>query len=247
MTLRYVLMQDPDPDDAGLYRYVTIQDPDTGEITFVLGETTENAEPTTFRFTETARRIKARLLKLVYKLELATWAIFDDVVTTGELTLDAVPDYPVKYAVTLSAIEGHTICTGSVTVGSEVLSFDSQNRLVTASLYEAKPIISTADLDCNAKVECVTEFGEIIEISSLTPMMVLHFPKTRIIRDPSGSGSMQTDYDMFATNTSLKIGDQILLSDPFQDDVNHSIYIKNEMAGIDLGDNAQHFRFFNCA
>jgi hypothetical protein len=203
-------------------------------------------EPTTFRFTETARRIKARLLKLVYKLELASWSIFDDEVTDGALTLDAVPDYPVKYAITLSPIEGHTICSGTVTVGSEELTFLTENRLVTSALYSTKPVISTADLDCNAKVECVTDFGEIIEISSLTPMMVLYYPKTRILRDPSGSGSMQTDYDMFATNTSLKIGDQILLSDPFQDDVNHSIYIKNEMAGVDIGDNAWHFRLLNC-
>jgi len=231
VSLRYVLMQDPDPDDFG----------------FILGDIAVSAELTTFRFTETARRIKDRLLKLAYKLEQSSWTIFDDIVSDGILALDTVPNYPVKYAITLSEITDHTKCTGTVTIDEEDLTFSGENRLVTERVYPTAPVIVTVDLDCNAKIECVTEFGEIIEIDSLTPIMILWYPKTRILRDPSGSGAMQTDYDVFTTNSSLKIGDQILLSDPFQDDVNHSIYIRNESAGVDLGDNSMHFRLLNCA
>ena len=98
----------------------------------------------------------------------------------------------------------------------------------------------------NILVECISSGGAPLRQETLTPIEIVCFPKTHIVRDPSGSGFMQTDYDVYSEEP-LSIGDQIRYPDPFQGKT-IDIYVKNNSGAVDLEyDNTQPFRVYHCA
>ena len=108
------------------------------------------------------------------------------------------------------------------------------------------PAITVSGLDCNILVECISAGGAPLRQETLTSIEIVCFPKTHIVRDPSGSGFMQNEYDVYSEEP-LSIGDQIRYPDPFQGK-NIDIYVKNNSVAVDLEyDNTQPFRVYHCA
>jgi len=104
-----------------------------------------------------------------------------------------------------------------------------------------------SNLDCKITVELISVDGEYLQNETLAPMEIICFPKTRILRDRSGSGWQQTNYDIWSEEP-LNIGDQIRFVDPHQGDRMIDIYVKNVDSAVDLElDNTQPFRVYNCA
>lgn len=156
-----------------------------------------------------------------------------------------VPAVPFRLAITVSAVDGHTMVAGTVTVAGEEIEFEEATRLVSSEDLTELPEISTEDLDCYIVIECITPGGAPIEKETLAPITVVVFPKTRILRDSSGSGSQETNYDV-RTKTLLKIGDRIRYQDPHQGGL-IDIYVKDISGAVDLEDNTQPFRVLYCA
>lgn len=176
---------------------------------------------------------------------LGNWVLYEGL---GPVVFTAsTPAIPFRIAVTVSAATGHTDVVGSIVVGSETLTFTKATRLTTTTSLTALPVITLTNLDCNILVEAITANGAPIDKETLTAIEIICFPKTSILKDPSGSGWMQTNYDIWSEEP-LAIGDQIRFADPHQADHVIDIFVKNVDSAVDLEyDNTQPFRHYNCA
>lgn len=180
-----------------------------------------------------------------WKVGLSNWVIYNGLLPA--VPAGPVPASPFRVAVTLSAITGHIDTAGSVFVNSEELVFTRAARLTNARELIALPTIATTGLDCNILVECISSGGAPLKKESLKPIEIICFPNTQILRDPSGSGWMQTSYDIWSEEP-LSIGDQIRYPDPHQSIRTIDIYVKNVSSAVDLEyENDQPFRVYNCA
>lgn len=165
----------------------------------------------------------------------SAWILYngpaDEMVLVGD-----VPD-EFRLAFVLTAI-------GTVTLSEEILTFESATRLTTAETFTEIPEVEV-DTEGDISVECITPYGAPIMQETLEDIKIVYFPKTSIIRDKSGSGWQQTDYNIF-TDTVLHIGDCIRFYDSLQGrDI--EVYVKNVDPGIDLVDGHVEYRMLQCA
>ena len=179
-----------------------------------------------------------------WKVELGNWIAFSGVPPV--VLAGSVPTVPFRVAIIAEAIEGHTNVTGIVKVKDEELTFTRATRLTAEEELTSWPTITLTGLDCKITIELISVDGEYLQRETLTPIEIICFPKTHILRDPSGSGWMQTNYDIW-TEEPLAIGDQIRYPDPHQGQT-IDIYVKNVDSAVDLEfGNTQPFRVYNCA
>jgi hypothetical protein len=180
-----------------------------------------------------------------WKVGLSNWVIYNGLLPA--VPAGPVPASPFRVAVTLLAVAGHTDTAGSVFVNSDELVFTRAARLTNAREFTALPAVTTIGLDCNILIECITTVGSPIRRETMKAIEIICFPNTQILRDPSGSGWMQTSYDIWSEEP-LSIGDQIRYPDPHQAGRTIDIYVKNVSSAVDLEyENAQPFRVYNCA
>jgi len=179
-----------------------------------------------------------------YKIGLANWELFDGL---PPVDLDTtIPTDPFRLSFTVSAVTGHTTVAGSITVDDgEEITFTQAGRRTNTYQLTALPDLDIDGLDCNILVECISSGGAPLKKETLTAIELVCFPHTRIIRDPAGSGSMETNYDVF-TEEALSIGDQIRYTDPHQGQT-IDIYVKDVASAIDLEDNTSPYRVYHCA
>ena len=180
-----------------------------------------------------------------WKVELGNWIAFSGVPPV--VLAGSIPTVPFRVAIITEAIAGHTDVAGIVKVNDEELTFTRATRLTTEEELTSWPTITLTGLDCKITVELISVDGEYLQNETLAPMEIICFPKTRIMRDRSGSGWMQTNYDIWSEEP-LNIGDQIRFADPHQNGQTIDIYVKNVDSAVDLElDNTQPFRVYNCA
>ncbi len=179
-----------------------------------------------------------------WKVDLGNWKLYEGL--TPAVPAGPVPTDPFLVAITISAAEGHNVLQGSVYVNDEEIEFTGATRLTNTTALDSLPTITTEGLDCQILVECVTTGRAPIKKETLTPIEIIVFPKTRIFRNPTGTGHMQTDYDIYS-KAILAIGDRIRYPDPHQD-ATIDVYVKFNSSAVDLElDNTQPFRVYNCA
>lgn len=180
-----------------------------------------------------------------WKVELSNWIAFSGVPPV--VLAGPVPTVPFRVAIITEAITSHTDVAGIVKVNDEELTFTRATRLTTEEELTSWPTITLTGLDCKITVELISVDGEYLQNETLVPMEIICFPKTRILRDRSGSGWQQTNYDIWSEEP-LNIGDQIRFADPHQDGQTIDIYVKNVDSAVDLElDNTRPFRVYNCA
>jgi hypothetical protein len=178
-----------------------------------------------------------------YKIVQASWELFSGL--TSAIDLDEEVPASFRVAITISATTGHSTLEGSVFVDDEELVFTEATRLTNETDLTELPEIVVSGLDCNILIECISTTGELLYHETEEAITVVVFPKTTIRRDPSGSGSMETNYNVY-TKAALKIGDQIRYTDPLQG-TTINIYVKDIGGAVDLEDNSQPFRVLYCA
>ena len=180
-----------------------------------------------------------------WKVELSNWIAFSGVPPV--VLAGSAPAVPFRVAIITEAITSHTDVAGIVKVNDEELTFTRATRLTAEEELTSWPTITLTGLDCKITVELISVDGEYLQNETLAPMEIICFPKTRILRDRSGSGWQQTNYDIWSEEP-LNIGDQIRFADPHQNGQMIDIYVKNVDSAVDLElDNTQPFRVYNCA
>jgi hypothetical protein len=178
-----------------------------------------------------------------WKVGLGNWVAFSGVPPV--VLAGSVPTVPFRVAIITEAITSHTDVAGIVKVNDEELTFTRATRLTTEEELTSWPTITLTGLDCKITVELISVDGEYLQNETLTPIEIICFPKTRILRDRSGSGWQQTNYTIYCENP-MSIGDQIRFLDPHQGRT-IDVYIENDASGVDLEDNSQPFRVYDCA
>ncbi len=173
------------------------------------------------------------------------WVLYDGLTSELDLSAAETPIEAFRLAITVSPATGHTTVEGTVHIDEEGLEFIEATRLTNEEDLTELPDISTADLDCNILIECISTTGEPLFRETLVPITCVVFPKTSVRRDPNGSGFMETTYNIY-TEAALKIGDQIRYTDPHQGN-SIDIYVKDRSSAVDLEDNTQPFNVLYCA
>lgn len=172
-----------------------------------------------------------------------SWILYDGPV--GELELDDDVPEEFRLAFVLTAAGTVTLSWGEGDEAEdEVLTFTEATRLTAVATFTALPEIEI-DSEGDVSVECITVYGAPIMREVEEEIKIVYFPKTSIVRDKSGSGWQQTDYNIF-TETVLQVGDCIRFYDPLQGR-NVEVYVKNIDSGIDLVDGHIEYRVLMCA
>lgn len=168
-----------------------------------------------------------------------SWILYDGAVDELELDDDVPAEFRLAFVLTVA---------GTVTLSwgeeDEVLTFTEATRLTAAETFTELPEI-VIDSVGDVAVECITPYGAPIMREVEEEIKIVYFPKTSIVRDKSGSGWQQTDYNIF-TETVLQVGDCIRFYDPLQGR-NVEVYVKNIDSGIDLVDGHIEYRMLMCA
>ena len=142
-----------------------------------------------------------------YKVTKAAVSLFDGTLTASP-TIGTWPSGVTgRCKATLSSVTGHTDCAGTITIGSETLTFTQAATKITTVNLTAKPAVSSSGLDCHCHITVIDVGGADVIAETLTAI------NTRIESYQSGFYNAQgiwtkTD-SMILSDTSLSIGDTV--------------------------------------
>jgi len=95
--------------------------------------------------------------------------------------------------VTMSSVTGHTDCAGTITIGSETLTFAQAGTKTTTVNLTAKPIVSSSGLDCHCHITVIDTGGADVMTSTETDLPCTITPKSERVSTPEGGWtSIQT-------------------------------------------------------
>jgi hypothetical protein len=110
-----------------------------------------------------------------------------------------------KLKITVSSITGHTDCAGSITAGSETVTFTQAGTKQTTNNLTAKPVTTSTGLDCHVHIIVIDTGGSDILAETLTAI------DTRIEAYNSGfynaQGVWTKTNSLILCKTELQIGD----------------------------------------
>lgn len=142
-----------------------------------------------------------------YRVVKGNHKLYDDTTAATLNLTGSLPSVPFRVAVTLSSVAGHTDVAGTVTVGSETLTFTTATRKTTTTLLSALPTITTSGLNCNILVEAITSAGAPILAETLTAIAVRLAAKTSGFYNSAGVWT-KTDY-LIHCKTAMDVGDVV--------------------------------------
>lgn len=146
-----------------------------------------------------------------YLVDKGITELYDGVPASSPLTISAtLPTVNYRCRVTLSAATGHTDYTGTVTIGSDTLTFSAAGTKITTTTITAstKPAVSYSGIDCNLKIECLDVGGQPIYSESLTAIYVRLEPHQSSVPQPNGTYTKVTDTAIYSTS-ALVVGNII--------------------------------------
>ena len=147
------------------------------------------------------------LKQTVYKVSKSLWTLFDGLSTATLTLIDVAPSVPFRCAVTLAAATGHTDCLGTVTIGSETLTFTGAGKKLSKTNLSALPVITTSGLDCSILITCISALGADIEKEILSTIKCAWVPSQKYFQNSLGEWQLS---DIVAlTKTSLNADDII--------------------------------------
>jgi hypothetical protein len=142
-----------------------------------------------------------------YRVDQANWKLFTGLSSLlPTLNGDGLPSVPFRCAVTLSSVTGHADCAGSITIGSEILTFTAAGKKTTTTFLPALPVISPAGLDCNILVEAMNSGGAPILKETTTAIKCRFMKSQKAFVDAAGAWTLsQAIAD--TTDSNCSIGD----------------------------------------
>ena len=128
--------------------------------------------------------------KTAYKVTKSLWTLYNSL-SAATLTLtDVAPTGSFRCAVSLSASGTHTDYSGTVTIGSETLTFLVAGKKTTTTFLSALPIITTSNLDCNIKITCIDINGNDLYKEILSPILCAWAPVQKRFLNSQGEWTM---------------------------------------------------------
>ena len=142
-----------------------------------------------------------------YRVERANWLIYAGQ-ASGVATLngDGLPSASFRCSVTISAITGHSECAGSITIGSETLTFLAAGKKSTTAMLSALPVVSVAGLDCYVLIEAISAGGAPLIVESQVALKTRFMDTQKSFQSPAGAWS-QSQAVADTTDSGCGIGD----------------------------------------
>lgn len=135
-------------------------------------------------------------------VEKSPWTLYD-AVGSGSLTLSGAwpTGFTGRVAITVTSGEGHTDCSGRITVGSEYKDFSaSGQRLPYTTYLSALPAIVASGLDCHILVEVLTTSGQPYYAETLTAITCRWTATQKSFRNNMGEWET-SDAEVLTTST----------------------------------------------
>jgi len=150
----------------------------------------------------------AKLPDSAYLVTKAPSSLFDDTITAS-LTLAAWPTGRTgKLKVTVSAVAGHTDCAGTVTLGTETLTFVAAGTKLTTVNLTANPAASSANLDCHLHITVVDTGGADIMVDTLTAIDI-NFTDEQEYYSQAIGGFAKRPAQAITDNETAEVGDVV--------------------------------------
>jgi hypothetical protein len=139
------------------------------------------------------------------------WELYNGTPTASPLTIETPPTGSFRCKVTLSSVAGHTDCTGTVTVGSEILTFTAAGTKTTTVTLTAKPVVVYANIDCHIHITAIDTSGADILKETDTTIAVDWDTSTTYYENAQGTFT-RSDSNCATDNMTAKVGDSIIHS-----------------------------------
>ena len=156
--------------------------------------------------------IHSKLNSSSYLVTKSIKELYDAVPASSPISASLIatpPTVAYRCRVTLSASSTHTDCAGSVTVGSDTLTFAAAGTKICTTTITAstKPAVSYSGIDCNLKIECVDVGGQPIYSETLTSVDVSWNDTQKWIPAPEGGWTAITATTAETDNSTIDVGD----------------------------------------
>lgn len=104
-----------------------------------------------------------------YLVTYSNHILYDGTPSVSPITLTgSAPNTAFRCKVTISAVTGHADVAGTITIGTETLTFAAAGTKTATSALSALPVITTSGLDCNILIEAITTGGAPIQAETAT-------------------------------------------------------------------------------
>lgn len=147
-----------------------------------------------------------------YLVTEAAVSLFDGTLTASP-TIGAWPTgITGRCKVTISSVTGHTDCAGTITIGSETLTFLAGStppitKQTTVNLT-AKPTVTTSGLDCHCHITVIDTGGADVVAETLTAIKIRFEPTSKMYMNATGTWTQSQAYAM-VVNSTIKLTDVI--------------------------------------
>ncbi len=143
-----------------------------------------------------------------YLVTKATVSLFDGALTASP-TIGSWPSgITGRCKVTISSVTGHTDVAGTITIGSEALTFTQAGTKQTTVNLTAKPTVSSSGLDCHCHITVIDTGGADVMAETLTAIKIRFEPTSKSYMSATGTWTQSQAYAM-VVNSAIKINDII--------------------------------------
>ncbi|MCK9571283.1 hypothetical protein M0R72_20205 [Candidatus Pacearchaeota archaeon] len=144
------------------------------------------------------------LKSTAYRVTKTNWTLFNGASAATLILTGTKPTVLFRLKITLSG----TDCAGTVTVNSEVITFTQSATKTTTTNLTALPTITTANLSCTVKVECIDMGGAPIVSETKTAFLCRWMDTTRSYIDSTGTWT-QSLAEVLTADTLCVVGSEI--------------------------------------
>lgn len=150
----------------------------------------------------------SRFLHLAKRCTKTLTYLFDGTMTAAP-TIGAWPSGVTgRCKVTISSVVGHTDCVGTITIGSETLTFTQAGTKQTTVNLTAKPTVTSSGLDCHCHITVTDVGGADTWTTTETDLPCKIELKSKNVPSPQGGWTSIATTQMQARGT-FAIGDMI--------------------------------------
>ena len=143
-----------------------------------------------------------------YLVTKAAVSLFDGTLTASP-TIGSWPSGVTgRCKVTISSVAGHIDCTGTITIGSETLTFTQAGTKQTTINLTAKPTVTSSGLDCHCHITVIDVGGADVVAETLTAIKIRFEPTSKMYMNTVGAWTQSQAYCM-VVNSTIKINDII--------------------------------------
>ena len=150
----------------------------------------------------------AKLCDPAYLVTKAAASIFDGTMVASPTIGTWPTGITGRCEVTLSSVTSHTDCAGTITIGSETLTFIQAGTKTTTVNLTSKPTVTSSGLDCHCHITVTDTGGADVLVETLTAIDIKFKDETEYYSQTIG-GFVKRPAHCTTDETASQVGDII--------------------------------------